>query len=113
MFGLYLLLSGLDQCKSCRLVRLHLLAEAGNNSMILKSVPCSCTLCLLLLEVGRVGSIERIYKGFARCMGWLIILDFGEKGVYAFYTLGCAGLHVRRPHCCDLLSNLLEKAMNL
>jgi len=30
---------------------------------------------MLLVEVGKIGSIERIFKGFTRFMGWLILLD--------------------------------------
>jgi len=39
--------------------------------------------CLLLTESGINGSTERIFKGFTRFLGYLILLDFGEKGVYS------------------------------
>jgi len=38
-----------------------------------KSIPC-----LLLVEAGRIDSIERIFKGFTRFLGCLILLDFAE-----------------------------------
>jgi hypothetical protein len=31
---------------------------------------------------GRTGSIEHIFKGFTGFLGGLILLVFGEKGVY-------------------------------
>jgi len=34
--------------------------------------------CLLLVEEGRNGSVERIFEEFKRLLGWLILLDFGE-----------------------------------
>jgi len=34
--------------------------------------------CLLLAEAGRIGSIERIFKGFTRFLGCLILFDFAE-----------------------------------
>ena len=43
-------------------------------------IPC------LRVQADRIGSIERIFKGLTRFLGWLILLDFGEKGVYPAYT---------------------------
>ena len=40
-------------------------------------------LCLRI-QAGRIGPIEAISKRFTRFLGWLILLDFREKGVYAF-----------------------------
>ena len=37
----------------------------------------------LRAQAGRIGSIESIFKGLTRFLGWLTLLDFGEKGVYA------------------------------
>ncbi len=34
--------------------------------------------CLLLVQVDRIGSIERIFKGFTRFLDWRILLEYGE-----------------------------------
>jgi len=43
-----------------------------------KKINSSGIPCLLLVEEGRNGSVERVFEELKRLLGWLILLDFRE-----------------------------------